>query len=117
MNEYIKAFKNYAVFTGRSTRADFWIFTFFNTLIWITLLFLPSTYEPIVEIGTWVFMLYCIVIIIPTISICVRRLHDIGKSGWWYWVSIIPYIGGVILLVFMLIKSDVGLNKYDLVNN
>ncbi|MBR6124081.1 DUF805 domain-containing protein, partial [Candidatus Saccharibacteria bacterium] len=45
-------------------------------------------------------------------SVLVRRLHDIGKSGWWFWVSLIPVVGGIILLVFMFLDSQPGSNAY-----
>ena len=113
MNEYIKAFKNYAIFTGRATRKEYWMFMLYNITICLGLLFLSmSGYQTLVKIGVWAFIIYRIIIIIPAISITVRRLHDSGKSGWWYLIAFVPCIG-LIIYVFMLRKSDVGLNRYD----
>lgn len=60
----------------------------------------------------YIWLMYTIVSIIPTISVTVISLHDVGRSGWWMLISLIPYIGGITLFVFTLLDSDEGVNHY-----
>ena len=55
---------------------------------------------------------YSLISFLPSLSCTVRRLHDTGRSGWWYWISIIPLIGAIVLLVFLVADSDQGWNEY-----
>jgi len=56
--------------------------------------------------------LYTLAILLPSLAVCVRRLHDIGRSGWWLFITLVPLVGGIILLVFNCTDSDEGENKY-----
>lgn len=79
MNYYIKALKNYAVFTGRSNRQDFWFFVLFNAIIMIVLSF----------IGIHILSrIYSLAVLVPSIAVGVRRMHDVGKSGWFILIPI-----------------------------
>lgn len=59
-----------------------------------------------------VYGLVALGMICPGISVFVRRLHDTGRSGWWYWLSLVPYVGGIVLLVFTLLGSQERDNEY-----
>jgi len=65
---------------------------------------------PKITMGIWILM--ALALVIPSLAISVRRLHDSGKSGWWYLIAFIPYIGSLILIVFMCLDSQPGRNKW-----
>ena len=115
-------FKNYANFNGRSTRSEYWWVQLFLTLIYILLFVMigivGSTTRSASEYGlgaaSGILVLVCIIslgLVIPSLSLTIRRLHDIGKSGTFYLVTFIPYVGSLILLVFCCMPS-VGANEY-----
>lgn len=108
MNYYLDAWRNFAVFSGRATRTDFWMFVLFNILALIVLLVLGSLIKPLI----FLYGLYCLAVIIPNLAITVRRLHDTSRSGWWWFIGFVPVVGGIILLVFMCLPSTPGPNQY-----
>jgi uncharacterized membrane protein YhaH (DUF805 family) len=57
---------------------------------------------------------YSLIVLVPSLSVLIRRLHDIGKSGWWYFISFIPLIGGIVLFVFTLLDSEPSPNQWGL---
>ena len=108
MKWYLKVFKQYADFSGRARRMEYWMFTLFNIIaicVTIGLDFAIGTFGAITG-------LYYLFIIIPSLAVCVRRLHDINKSGWMYFVLLIPIIGGIWLLVLFLTDGDRCENQY-----
>jgi len=115
MNYYIETFKKYATFSGRARRAEYWYFSLFNIIIGGIIagmdlligIIIGFSFMPI-QLSS----LYGLVIIIPIIAISVRRLHDIGKSGWMIFILFIPIIGWMIYLIFMVRDSALGTNKY-----
>lgn len=110
MNYYIEVIKNYAVFTGRSRRAEYWMFILFNFLI----AFILGIIDFVLEMQGILGGLYMLALLIPGIAVAIRRLHDIDKSGWWILISLIPLIGSIVLLVFMVTDSTPGANQYGL---
>ena len=117
------ALKNYAVFTGRARRKEFWMFALLNFLITICFyvcFFLGTAITAMGEDGAFIVVIANILLIlwnlfalIPVIAVTVRRLHDIGKSGWFFLLHLIPCgIGTLILLVFMCMDSQPGDNQY-----
>jgi uncharacterized membrane protein YhaH (DUF805 family) len=116
MNWYLVAFKKYAVFSGRARRKEYWFFVLFNTLIMIGLVVLEFLSGlAIKEMGVGVGLitvLYGLVIFLPSLAVAVRRLHDTGRSGWWYLLSLVPLLGAIILIVFLATDSDYRANKY-----
>ncbi len=114
MNWYLGALKKYAVFEGRARRREYWFFVLFNILVTIALVFVDAfmaTMNPQTGIGVLT-GLYTLAVFIPSISVLVRRLHDTNRSGWWFWISLVPLIGGIVLLVFMLLDGTAGDNDY-----
>lgn len=107
--------EKYATFAGRATRAEYWFFYLFCCLysipLYIVAIILLFLTESIASYYV-VFILGCLPIIIPGISVLVRRLHDIGKSGWWYWLCLIPFVGGIVIFVFTLLPSQKEDNEY-----
>ena len=100
-------FKKSVVWEGRASRAEYWWFYLATILIIIA----ASIIDQI--IGTAVFYIIAlIVLILPSIAVLIRRLHDTDRTGWWYWIQLLPLIGLIVILVFMLSGGDEGDNKY-----
>ena len=114
MNWYIEVLKKYAVFSGRARRKEYWFFCLFNIIISIALsiidIFVLGA-DPVEGIGI-LSTIYTLGIVIPSLAVSVRRLHDTDRTGWWLLIAIIPLIGFIVLLVFMLLDSTPGENKY-----
>ena len=108
--------KHYIDFKGRARRKDYWSFVLFAVIILILVGIVGGVLDNILGLsGVLTAALVTIVdlgLIVPSLSVLVRRLHDIGKSGWWFWVSLIPVVGGIILLVFTFLDSQPGSNAY-----
>lgn len=107
-------FAKYSTFTGRATRSEYWLFALFNFLVIIFWLFITVIFAKDKSAAYLIMALSGIsmlVLIVPGLAVGVRRLHDVGKSGWWMFVSFIPYIGGLILLYYMC-KGSTGDNEY-----
>jgi uncharacterized membrane protein YhaH (DUF805 family) len=108
MNWYIKVLKNYAVFSGRAQRTEYWMFVLFNFIITLALAFLDSAINnPGVLTG-----LYSLAVLIPSLAVLFRRLHDTGRSGWWVLILLVPVIGAIVILVFLVLASEEGENDY-----
>ena len=113
---YMDVIKNhYADFDGRTRRRTFWLFALMDFLMTLGIVILSGLLSGL--FGSPIFLyilptLYILFMFIPRIALTTRRLHDIGKSGWWQLITLIPYIGGIILLIFLVIKSDPMPNKY-----
>jgi uncharacterized membrane protein YhaH (DUF805 family) len=124
MNYYLSAFKQYAVFSGRSRRSEYWYFVLFNVIFAIVAMFLDKLFGTTFSINTiggtsrlpygYFYLLYFLAVLIPSLAVAVRRLHDIGKSGWFFLICLIPVIGSIWLLVLMCIDSIPGPNQYGI---
>ncbi|WP_028113236.1 DUF805 domain-containing protein [Ferrimonas kyonanensis] len=114
MNWYLTVLKKYAVFRGRARRREYWFFVLFNVLIAIALALVDTsmgTFDP--ETGTGLLgALYSLAVLIPTLAVAVRRLHDTDRSGWWLLLLLIPIVGVIVLLVFMALSGQHGANEY-----
>lgn len=108
MEWFLKAFKNYAGFQGRARRKEYWMFFLFSTIFSIVVAILDS----IVNLNSVLAGLYSLAILLPSLAVGARRLHDTGKSGWWLLISLIPLIGSIILIVFLCQDSEEYDNKY-----
>jgi len=114
MSWYLLALKKYAVFSGRSQRSEYWYFVLFYLLIFIALCvvdWLVGTFSPSAEIGL-LSGVFSLAMVIPSIAVAARRLHDTDRSGWWQLLSLIPLIGVIVLIVFLAQDSKLGDNKY-----
>lgn len=108
MNWYLQVLKKYAVFEGRARRKEYWMFILFNLIFAM----LASIIGIKLRISLIIFAIYILAIIIPTISVIVRRLHDIGKSGVWIFIRLIPIIGGIWMLILLCTEGQIGTNQY-----
>lgn len=114
MNWFLIAFKKYATFSGRAQRAEYWYFFLFYILIFFGLTIIDGitgSFNAMTGMGL-LGGLMTLVLLIPSISVGVRRLHDTGRSGWWLFIVLIPLIGAIVLLVFTLQDSSPGNNTY-----
>lgn len=114
MNWYVEVLKKYAVFYGRAGRLEYWYFVLFNILITIGLGIidnLAGTFNTATGSGL-LGAVYALAVLVPSIAVAVRRLHDTGRSGWWLLIILIPIIGAIILLVFLAQRGDSGENAY-----
>jgi len=114
MNWYLKVLKQYADFSGRARRKEYWMFVLFNSLFAIVALILDNILGlTIGKLPYGVFYsLYGLAVLIPGLAVSVRRLHDVGKSGWMYFIGLIPLIGAIWLLVLFCYDSQQGNNKW-----
>lgn len=105
---FIDVFKNHYVdFKGRATRTQFWMFQLFLALCWLVLWALAA-FVLGDSMGTALLLVAWLAVLLPCLAIAVRRLHDIGRSGWWILLAFIPVvnaIGGIVLFVFYLLPS------------
>jgi len=111
---YIKVLRNYAVFSGRATRTEYWMFVLFN--------FIFALVASLIDLGigllTFGFglgllnILYSLAVLVPGLAVSVRRLHDVGKSGWYLLINLIPIGGPIWFLVLLCTDSQPGDNKY-----
>ena len=106
MEWYVGVLKKYADFKGRARRKEYWMFFMFNFLISIGLGMVDAM------LGTGVLgMIYALAILLPSLAVGARRLHDIGKSGWWLLIGLIPLVG-LVLLYFLVQPSQSENNEY-----
>jgi uncharacterized membrane protein YhaH (DUF805 family) len=107
-------FKNYANFSGRARRSEFWFASLFVGLVSFALSILASVVDGSQSIGvvTVVYYLWSLALVIPSLAITVRRLHDVNKSGGYYFIGLIPLVGAILLLVEMVRDSQPGPNRF-----
>ena len=119
-------FKKYAQFNGRSRRSEFWkamLAIFIVMLVFLIPLGIvvadayANGYSSdfaymITGFGIFALSIYSLIILVPTWALTVRRLHDIGKSGWFALLSLIPYVGSIIIIIFAAMDSQPGPNQY-----
>ena len=114
MNWYLKVLKQYADFKGRARRKEYWMFILFNIIFGGIAMILDSVFGIAIEgVGYGpLYGVYVLVLFIPGLAVAVRRLHDIGKSGWMLLITLIPLIGAIWLLVLLLTDSNPEENLY-----
>lgn len=108
MNWYLDAFKNYATFSGRARRKAYWMFVLF----WFIAAIIVGILDNVLGTNGILGGLYVLGTLLPYLALSIRRLHDIGKSGWWFFIQLVPLIGGIWLLVLYVTDSQPGENAY-----
>jgi len=118
---FVNTIKNrYAKFDGRASRSEFWYFILFYFVSNIILALLDTfVINPMLGAtpsqmgqGGFLQIIFALAMLVPSIAIAIRRLHDIGKSGWWYLIVFIPIVGLLVLLYFFVQDSQPGTNQY-----
>jgi uncharacterized membrane protein YhaH (DUF805 family) len=115
MRSYFDGLLRYFEFSGRSTRMQYWMFSLVTLIIAIGAAFGDSYLSgiPVTSAQTGPLTIFVALFhAIPAITLTVRRLHDIGRSGWWYWIGLIPLVGAIILLVWMCWPSEEHANDH-----
>ncbi len=105
---YKKYWSNYVNFKGRARRSEFWYPELCNAVISAVLAILTKVVSLLGILGG----IFSLAVLLPSLSVMVRRLHDVGKSGWWVLVSLVPLVGGILLLVWCCTDSNPGENQY-----
>ena len=95
-------FQKYATFEGRACRSEYWFFALFHFLVALIAVFA----------GIVVFVLVALAFLLPSLSVLVRRLHDVDRSGWWYWIVLIPIVGAILILVWFCTEGTQGDNRF-----
>lgn len=112
MNWYLKVLKQYADFNGRARRKEYWMFTLFSALISYAIQGIG--FATGIEAFTYLAIIYSVAVFIPSLAVVVRRLHDVEKSGWFWFIVLIPLVGVIWLLVLLCTNGTEGPNKYGL---
>ncbi|MEG8279900.1 DUF805 domain-containing protein [Streptomyces sp. AHA2] len=108
MNWFIEVVKKYAVFSGRARRKEYWMFALFYALFAIVAAVIDG-----VVFGTQILSLVLALgLLLPSLGVTVRRLHDTNRSGWWILIGFIPLVGAIVMLVFLCLEGEAGSNKY-----
>jgi uncharacterized membrane protein YhaH (DUF805 family) len=107
MNWYLGVLKKYAVFGGRARRKEYWFFVLFNVIISIAIGIVGGLTGAGLLGGV-----YTLAMLVPSIAVGVRRLHDSGRPGWWLLVAVVPLLGLIALFVLMVQDSEPGENQY-----
>lgn len=114
MEWYVMVWKQYAEFSGRARRKEYWMFTLIHSLILLGV-YLVGLLLSVFLIGIPLLILgglYSLAAVIPSLAVSVRRLHDVGKSGWWLLLGFIPIVGAIILLVWHATEGEPAPNLY-----
>ncbi len=100
----------YAVFSGRARRSEYWYFALFNVLVyWAIRLIASALNAPLLALLE---VLVGLAFLLPGLAVAVRRLHDTGRSGWWLLIGLLPLAGAIVLLVFTCEDSEPGPNRF-----
>lgn len=106
MEYFLGAFKKFADFSGRARRKEYWMYFLFYMIFYIGLAIIDGV------VGTmFLAFIFSVVMLIPSISIATRRLHDTGRSGWWQLIALIPLVGAIVLIIFLVQDSHAD-NSY-----
>ena len=101
-------FSKYATFEGRARRSEYWYFFFFSFIVTMVISVLVNA----LSLPSFISGLVSLALLVPGLAVAWRRLHDIGKSGAWYFLGLIPIIGTIILLIWLCKDSDPGENQF-----
>ncbi len=117
MKYYLKALKQYADFNGRARRKEYWMFTLFYAIFYLilnttVLICIHTDNLTYINISSSILTLYLAAMFIPSLALCVRRLHDINKSGWNILLLLIPIVGAIIVFVYTVTAGDLGPNRF-----
>jgi uncharacterized membrane protein YhaH (DUF805 family) len=116
MNWFLKVINQYSDFDGRARRMEYWMFN----LVYFFLAIIAQLLDNILGIAFWdygygygpIYIIFALALLVPSLAVTVRRLHDVGKSGWMVFIVIIPIIGIIWFLVLMFTDSQPGRNEY-----
>jgi uncharacterized membrane protein YhaH (DUF805 family) len=117
MQWYIDVLKKYTVFTGRARRKEYWMFVLFNVIASI----IVGILDRILGLdfgsgsgssGGWLSTIYSLAVLLPSIAVAIRRMHDTNRSGWWILINLIPCVGWIWFIVLAAQEGTAGDNQY-----
>jgi uncharacterized membrane protein YhaH (DUF805 family) len=108
MEWYLTVLRRYAEFTGRARRKEYWMFALVNTVVWLVLYMVGKASLVLLIL----LAVYGLAVLVPSLAVTVRRLHDTGRSGWWCLISFVPFVGAIVLIVFLCQDSEAGSNAW-----
>lgn len=109
MNWYLSVIKNYTGFSGRARRKEYWMFVLINMIICAVL----NVIQSVIGMETpYISSIYSLGVLLPSIAVAIRRLHDTDRSGWWLLLSLIPVIGTIVIIVFLCQNGTAGNNRF-----
>jgi uncharacterized membrane protein YhaH (DUF805 family) len=110
MNWYLSVLKNYVGFSGRARRMEYWMFALVNAIIFLVLAILATATRSFI---LWVLLfLYDLGVLLPALAVTWRRIQDTGRNGLWILLGLIPFVGGIILLVLTILPGTQGPNEF-----
>ncbi|HHQ4634024.1 DUF805 domain-containing protein [Aeromonas veronii] len=109
MNWYISVLKQYAVFSGRARRTEYWMFVLCNVIV---MLLLGMVDKLIGGDNELISSIYSLAVLLPSLAVAARRLHDTDRSAWWLLLGLIPIIGTLVLIYFMVCNGQQGPNRF-----
>lgn len=107
MDWYVGVLKKYVEFSGRARRKEYWMFFLVNFVIALAL----AVVDAVLGFGL-LGGLYALAVLLPSLAVTVRRLHDTGRTGWWVLIGLVPLIGIIVILIFMVLEGQPGDNAY-----
>jgi len=109
---YVKVLRQYSDFRGRARRTEYWMFTLVSVLVSVVLAFVDAVLA--LDVGGFglLGLLYGLAVLLPSLAVGARRLHDTGRSGWWQLIQIVPVIGMIVLIVFLATDGVRGANSH-----
>ncbi|MER6250369.1 DUF805 domain-containing protein [Streptomyces sp. NPDC001584] len=108
MNHYLDVLKKYAVFSGRARRQEYWMFFLFNLAAAVILTILDG----VLGTSPVLYSIYVVAVLLPSLGVAVRRLHDTGKSGWWILIGLVPFVGFIWFIVLLATAGQPQPNQY-----
>ncbi|HEY1428858.1 MAG TPA: DUF805 domain-containing protein [Candidatus Tumulicola sp.] len=116
MNYWIAALGKYVVFSGRARRSEYWYFVLFNSLFALAWAFLVGFCGSLGGENRTMMRIFVELVplatLLPTIAVSIRRLHDTGRTGWWYLLALVPILGSIVLIVFFIEEGPSEENRY-----
>ncbi|MBE8718959.1 DUF805 domain-containing protein [Cellvibrio polysaccharolyticus] len=107
MEYFLSVVKQYVNFEGRARRREYWMYILFYLIFYVGAVII----DYVIGLGL-IALIYSLALLLPSISVAARRLHDTGRSGWWQLLALIPLIGAIIVIIFLVQDSTPGDNKY-----
>ena len=102
------------VWNARSTPSEYWWWVLFTLIVGIVAAVIDTVVFGTSATGVGLLAIIAnIVLFLPGLSLIVRRLHDTDRSGWWFWIALVPIVGAIVLLVFMLLPSKMGPTRWN----
>jgi uncharacterized membrane protein YhaH (DUF805 family) len=108
MDWYLSVLKKYTQFSGRSRRKEYWMFSLISFLFIIAL----GLIEGLLGIDGFLRAIYSLAVLVPSLAVVVRRLHDTNRNGWWFLIGLVPIVGIFVLLYFLVQDSQAESNQY-----